>query len=102
MIRSALESRGEMQDLLPGARELTRARGFTQLVGDLPVMLGTGYASRPHHRRQNASAHRMTSAAVETMMPSAAIAKSRRVGNRESRLAMNSGLLSSSAKSVLA
>jgi hypothetical protein len=44
----------------------------------------------------------MTSAAVETMMPSAAIAKSRRVGNRESRLAMNSRLLSISAKSVLA
>jgi hypothetical protein len=28
MIRSALESRGEMQDLPPGARELTRSRGF--------------------------------------------------------------------------
>src|ERR1700730_13160526 len=29
MIRSALESRGEMQDLPPAARELTRSRGFT-------------------------------------------------------------------------
>jgi hypothetical protein len=76
MIRPALESCGEMQDLLPGARELTRPRGFTQLVGDLSVMLGTGYGRRPHHRCQNASAHRMTSAAVEMMMPSAALARS--------------------------
>jgi hypothetical protein len=35
------------------------------------------------------------------MIPSAAIAKSRRVGNRASWPEMNSRLLSSSAKSVL-
>jgi hypothetical protein len=34
-------------------------------------------------RRQNASAHNMTSAAVEMMIPSAAFARSRRVGNRD-------------------
>ena len=42
-----------------------------------------GNARRPH-RCQNASAHRMTSAAVEMMIPSAAIARWRRVGSRAS------------------
>ena len=48
-------------------------------------MLGAGYGRRPHQKCQNASAHRMTSAAVEIMIPSAALAKSPRVGSRESR-----------------
>ena len=102
MIRAALESCGEMQDLVACAGELTRSRGFAQLVGDLSIMLGAGNGRRPHHRRQNASAHRMTSAAVEMMIPSAAIAKSRRVGNRASWPMMNWKSLSSSAKSALA
>jgi hypothetical protein len=44
----------------------------------------------------------MTSAAVEMMIPSAALARSPRVGSLESWPAMNSRLLSISAKSVLA
>jgi hypothetical protein len=43
MIRAALESCGEMQDLVACAGELTRSRGFAQLVGDLSIMLGAGY-----------------------------------------------------------
>jgi hypothetical protein len=40
--------------------------------------------SCPHHRHQNASAHRMTSAAEQKMIPSAVRATSRRFGTRAS------------------
>ena len=83
MIGPAFEACREMQYLPSGAGELTRRRSLPKPVGDLAVMLRAGYTS-PHHRRQNASAHRMTSAAVEMMIPSAAFARSRRVGSRAS------------------
>jgi hypothetical protein len=56
-------------------------------------MFGAGYGRRPPRRCQNASAHRMTRAAVEMMIPSAVFARSPRVGSRESWPAMNSRLL---------
>jgi hypothetical protein len=83
MIGPAFDACREMEYLLSGAGELTGRRSLAQSVGDLPVMLRAGYTS-PHHMRQNASAHRMTSAAVEMMIPSAAFARSRRVGSRAS------------------
>ena len=55
-----------------------------------------------HHRCQNDSAHRMTSAAVQMMIPSEAFAKSARVGTRGSWRIINCRSLSRLAKSVLA
>jgi hypothetical protein len=49
MIGPAFEACREVKYLLPGASELTRSGCLTQLVGDLPVMLGAGYGP-PHHR----------------------------------------------------
>ena len=71
MIGPAFEACGKVQYFPPGAHEVTPFGSLTQLCGDLPVMLG----SRGAHSRQNASAHKMTSDAVETMMPSAPFAR---------------------------
>src|SRR5260370_10755270 len=101
MIGPALETCRQMQDLRSGASELARPRCLTQLVRQVSVMLGAGH-THPHHRRQNASAHRMTRAPVEMMIPSAAFARSRRVGMRANWPAMNSRWPSIRAKSVLA
>ena len=98
MIGPGLEACREMQDLLSGAGELARSGSLTQYVGKLSVVLGAGYGG-PHHRRQNASAHRMTSAAVAMMIPSAAFAKSRRVGRRASWPMTNCRSVSIAAKS---
>ena len=97
MIGPALEACREMQDLLPGAGELARSGSLTQYVCKLSVVLGAGYGG-PHHRRKTLGPQDDESRRRDDD-PSAAFAKSRRVGRRASWPMTNCGSVSIAAKS---